>query len=172
MKRRRANTRAATNNGTRKRDSMIADLPPGTEQIVHFWHRALRLGGDTLCIMLVGINSPLPPICRCSKWRTTHSLRRGIHWACAVTSACTYSVASSARSSIDTTEHVLRPHTSTHEQTHTEADRHAYRIRNSSLLHVCAIINNSGIARLQTARSEYQTSGGAEGRRGGDWTGP
>lgn len=83
-----------------------------------------------------------------------------------MTSACTYSVASSARFSTDTTEHVLRPHTSTHEQTHTGADRHAYRIRNSSLLYVCAIINNSEIARLQTARSEYQTSGGEEGGSG------
>lgn len=81
------NTHAASNNGERKHENIIENLPPGTEQIVHFWHRALRLGGDTLCIMLVGFNSPLPPISRCSKWRSTHSLRRGIHWVCAVTSA-------------------------------------------------------------------------------------
>lgn len=114
--------------------------------------------------MLDGIKSPLPPMSRCSKWRTTHSLRRGIHWACAVTSACTYSVASSACFYIDTTEHVLRPHTPAraHTYRHTQADTHAgYGIHLSS--YVCAIINKSEIARLQTPRSEYQTSGG-EGR--------
>lgn len=85
-----------------------------------------------------------------------------------MTSACTYSVASSARFSIDTTEHVLRPHTSTHTYRHTQrqTDTHAgYGIHLSS--YVCAIINKSEIAKLQTPRSEYQTSGAEEGGREG-----
>lgn len=111
--------------------------------------------------MLVGINSPLPPISRCSKWRTTHSLperyslslccdlsmhvqRRKLgsllyrhNWACAATS---------------------------HKRAHTQrqTDTHAgYGIHLSS--YVCAIINKSEIARLQTPCSEYQTSGAEEG---------
>lgn len=81
-----------------------------------------------------------------------------------MTSACTYSVASSARRSVDTTEHVLRPHTSAHTHRHTQrqADTHAgYGIHLSP--YVCAIINKSEIARLQAPRSEYQTSGAEEG---------
>lgn len=69
------------------------------------------------------------------------------------------------RSSIDTTEHARRPHTSAHTHTDRHTDMHAGDgIHLSS--YVCAIINKSEIARLQTARSEYQTSG-AEQKEGG-----
>ncbi len=51
-----------------------------------------------------------------------------------------------------------------HKRTQRQTDTHAgYGIHRSS--YVCAIINKSEIARLQTPRSEYQTSG-AEGRGG------
>lgn len=127
--------------------------------------------------MLVGLNSLLTPICRCSKWRSTHSLRRGIHWACAVTSACTYSVASWAPSSVDTTEHVLRPHTGARARAQTRARaggqtraRARYGIHFSSYdrrrSYVRTIINNRVLQCWLTPRSEYKTRGGKEGRGG------
>lgn len=86
-----------------------------------------------------------------------------------MTSACTYSVASSARSSTDTTEHVLRPHTSAHTRTQRgrrEADTHArHGIHLSS--YVCAIINKSEIAKAADSplRIPNERSGGG----GGGW---
>lgn len=47
-----------------------------------------------------------------------------------MTSACVHGVASAARSPPRTTEHVPRPHTGAH----TDGDRHACRMGNSSLL--------------------------------------
>lgn len=55
-------------------------------------------------------------------------------------------------------------HTHTPTEAGRQADTHAgYGIHLSS--YVCAIINKSEIARLQTPRSEYQTSGAEEGGR-------
>lgn len=87
-----------------------------------------------------------------------------------MTSACTYSVASSPRSSADATEHVPRPRTGAHTHGHAEgeADRRARRRRNSSRL-VFLRHNKHGRDReaadsaIRIPRSGAERSG--EGRR-------
>lgn len=126
-----------------------------------------------MCVTLVGINSPLTPISRCSKWRTTHSLpeRYSLSLCC------------------DLSQHVQRRKlgsllytllsmccdlTHTHTLRGRQTEPHAgYGIHLSS--YVCTIINKSEIAMLQTPSSEYQTRReGAEDRewnRGPRWRG-
>lgn len=148
-----------TNNSAGAGEHERMHLPPGTEQIVHFWHGALELhGADTMFAHNARwLQLPSPSLSRAPVYLCAQNgdARSGAHWACAVTSA---------RSYVGATEHAQRPQTSAH--THTHAGCAA------SLL-ACLHHNKQGMCTSSEHGAEEEGEGTEQGsqRRGGapDW---